>query len=254
MATLDLPFQRKTLPGPAPELGADAVHIWRVDLSGPMAARGNVLSPEEQSRAARIKHEGARSTFHRARTVLRLILGAYTGLDPAHLPIVIDGRGKPALDLPGAPFFNLSHTGALALVAVTRAAPVGVDIEIIRPAPRLDDLAARFFASGETAALRALPDAQRLDAFYACWTRKEAFVKAEGSGIANALSDFEVSVHPDEPARILSIKSDAASAGARTLHAFRPAPGAWGAVCLDAAPIEAIGFELVATDIKASCA
>ena len=246
MATLELPFQRKTLPGPAPELGADAVHIWRIDLSGPMAARENVLSLEEQSRAAMMKHDGARSTFHQARTALRLILGAYAGLGPAQLPIVIDGRGKPALDLPGAPFFNLSHTNALALVAVTRAAPVGVDVENIRPAPRLDDLAARFFASGETASLRGLPDAQRLDAFYACWTRKEAFVKAEGSGIANALSNFEVSVAPDEAARILSIKGDAAAAQARTLHAFRPAPDAWGAVCIDAALIKATGFDLVA--------
>ncbi len=246
MATLDLSFHRKTLPGPAPELGADAVHIWRIDLSGPMAARENVLSREEQSRAHMMKHEGARSTFHQARTALRLILAAYTGLDPAELPIVIDARGKPTLDVPGAPFFNLSHTNALALAAVSRAAPVGVDVEIIRPAPRLDDLAARFFASGETAALRALPDAQRLDAFYACWTRKEAFVKAEGSGIANALSAFEVSVSPDEPARIHSIKGDAGAAQTRTLHAFRPAPDAWGAVCIDAPLIDATGFEFVA--------
>jgi 4'-phosphopantetheinyl transferase len=246
MATLDLPFPRKTLPGAAPELGADAVHIWRIDLSGPMAARDNVLSREERSRAAMMKHEGARSTFHQARAALRLILAAYTGLAPADLPIVIDARGKPALDLPGAPFFNLSHTNALALVAVSRAAPTGVDIETIRPAPRLDDLAARFFASGETAALRALPEAQRLDAFYACWTRKEAFVKAEGSGIANALSGFEVSLAPDEPARILSVKGDAAAAQTRTLHAFRPAPDAWGAVCVDAASIVATGFELAA--------
>jgi 4'-phosphopantetheinyl transferase len=203
-----------------------------------------VLSREEQSRAAMMKHEGARSTFHQSRTALRLILAAYTGLNPAELPIVIDARGKPRLELPAAPFFNLSHTNALALAAVSRAAPVGVDVEIIRPAPRLDDLAARFFASGETAALRALPDAQRLDAFYACWTRKEAFVKAEGSGIANALSAFEVSVAPDEAARILSIRGEAAAAQARTLHAFRPAPDAWGAVCVDAASIVATGFEL----------
>ena len=246
MATLDLSFQRKTLPGPAPELGADAVHIWRIDFSGPMAARENVLSREEQSRATMMKHEGARSTFHQARTALRLILAAYTGLVPAALPIVIDARGKPTLDLAGAPFFNLSHTNTLALAAVSRAAPVGVDVETIRPAPRLDDLAARFFASGETAALRALPEAQRLDAFYACWTRKEAFVKAEGSGIANALSAFEVSVAPGEAARILSIKGDAAAAQARTLHAFRPAPDAWGAVCVEAASIVATGFALAA--------
>jgi 4'-phosphopantetheinyl transferase len=246
MATLDLRFQRLTLPGPAPELGADAIHIWRIDLSGPMAARENVLSREEQSRAAMMKHEGARSTFHQARTALRLILAAYTGCAPAELPIVIDARGKPMLDLADAPFFNLSHTNALALVAVSRAAAVGVDVETIRPAPRLDDLAARFFARGETAALRALPAAQRLDAFYACWTRKEAFVKAEGSGIANALSGFEVSVAPDEPARILSIKGDAAAEQTRTLHAFRPAPDAWGSVCVGAASIVATGFDLAA--------
>lgn len=244
MATINLSFQRHALPGPTPALGVDDVHIWRIDLSRPMGHRENVLSAEEMARAALMKHDGARATFQHARMALRMILSAYTGLPAGQLPIIIDARGKPRLDLTDAPFFNLSHAGALALVAVTRAAPVGVDVEIIRPTPRLGDLAERFFASGETAALRALPEAQRLDAFYACWTRKEAYVKADGTGIAGSLSGFEVSVTPDEPARILSIGGDAESAQARTLHAFRPAPSAWGAICIDAAPISAIGFDL----------
>jgi 4'-phosphopantetheinyl transferase len=244
MATLDLTFPSWNASGPAPALGRDEVHIWRIDLDLQAADRRNVLSAEEQSRANMMRHEGARATFQQARTALRLILGAYTGHEPADLRILLDARGKPGLDLSGAPFFNLSHAGALALVAVTRAAPVGVDIEFIRPAPRLDELAARFFAPGEVAALRALPESLRVDAFHACWTRKEAFVKAEGSGIANALTAFEVSLAPDEPAALVSIRGEAARAAGYTLHGFRPAPGAWGAVCVDAPEIRAGGFTL----------
>lgn len=243
MATLNLPFQRLALPGPAPAPGADEIHIWRIDLSQPTAPRANVLSAVEAARAAAMRHEPSRETFLKARTALRLILSACTGVEPTRLPIVIDARGKPSLDLPLAPHFNLSHSGALAMIAISRAAPLGVDVEVLRPTPRFDDLAARFFAPSETAALRALPEAQRLDAFYACWTRKEAFVKADGSGIANSLAEFEVSLAPDAPARLLSIRGDAEAAGARTLHAFRPAPNAWGAVCIETPNATVTGFD-----------
>jgi 4'-phosphopantetheinyl transferase len=214
-----------------------------VDLDAPMAPRANVLSPDEQARADMMKHEGARNGFERTRIALRLILSACTGVEPARLPIVIDSRGKPGLGLPDAPFFNVSHAGGVALVAVTRAGPVGVDIEFVRPAPRLDDIATRFFAPGEAAALRALPAARRLDAFYACWTRKEAFVKAQGSGLANSLAGFEVSVAPGEPARLVSIVDGAANEAA--LHAFRPLANAWGAICVRAPRIDVTGYELV---------
>lgn len=244
MATLDLTFTPRALPGPAPVLAAHSAHIWRVDLGRPRAARANVLSPDERARADRMRHAGARRAFEEARTAARLILAAYTGEDAALLPIVIDPRGKPELDLPDAPRFNLSHSDTLALVAVTSAASIGVDVEMLRPTPRLEDLAARFFAPRETAALRALPPAERLEAFFACWTRKEAYVKAQGSGIADALAAFEVSLAPGEPARLLSMRDDDSVPSRTTLHAFRPAADSWGAVCILAPAIEVSGFDL----------
>lgn len=246
MATLDLTFTRRALPGPPPKLRADAAHVWRIDLGAPMAGRANVLSADEMSRVLAFRHEGARSSFQMARIALRNILATYTGVAPARLPIVIDARGKPQLDLPDAPLFNLSHSGGLALLAITRAGAVGVDVELRRETPRFEDLAARFFARNESRALSAIPEAQRLDAFFACWTRKEAFVKADGAGIANMLQDFEVSLAPDAPARVLSVKGDADAALNTTLHAFRPAEDAWGALCVMAPDVTVSGYDFVA--------
>jgi len=245
MATLDLTFTPVALRREAPALAGDVAHVWRVRLEGPDASPGESLSDEERRRAASMKHAGARASFVTTRTALRRILAAYTGADAAQLPIIIDARGKPMLDAPGAPSFNVSHSGGLALIAVTRAARIGVDVETIRTTPRLEDIATRFFAPAEAAALRALPDDERADAFHACWTRKEAFVKAEGSGIAHAMAEFQVSLGPREPARLLSIRDDASSAQAWTLHAFRPSPDAWGAVCIEAPAITVLGFDLL---------
>jgi 4'-phosphopantetheinyl transferase len=244
MATLDLTYTPVALRREAPPLAADAAHVWRLRLDGAGDDPGACLSDAERRRAASMKHTGARASFVTTRIALRRILAAYTGVDAERLEIVIDARGKPSLDAHGAIHFNVSHSGGVGLVAVTRAATIGVDVETIRPLPRLDDIATRFFAPAEAAVLRALPEAERGDAFHACWTRKEAFVKAEGSGIAHAMAGFEVSVGPHEPARLLSIGNDALSAEAWTLHAFRPSPDAWGAVCIGAPGIGIAGFDL----------
>lgn len=244
MATLALFFPITAISSAAPPLCNREAHVWRVRLDETLDAGVTALSATEEARAARMKHEPTRLGFRRARAALRRVLGVYAQRDPADLVIAVDPRGKPFIDLPGAPQFNLSHSGALALIAVTRAAPVGVDLEFMRPLPRLADVAARFFASGEVAELMALPEAQRLDAFYACWTRKEAYVKAEGSGLANALAHFEVSLRPDEPAMLKTVRREAAAAKGFTMHAFRPVPDVWAAACVGAPDVSLAGFEL----------
>ncbi len=233
MATLDPVFSPRSLAGPAPVLEAASAHVWLVPLETPLAPCAAILSLEEQARAARMSHAGARDTFRHARTALRLILGHYLGTDPAALPLALGPHGKPWLDLPHAPQFNLSHSGALALLAVTADAPVGIDLEIIRPVSRMERLAETYFAPSEIAALASLPEAARLDAFHACWTRKEAFVKTSGAGLlTNPLSGFDVSLTPYAPADLRAIGGDRAAAEAFTLHAFRPQADTWASICI----------------------
>jgi len=121
--------------------------------------------------------------------------------------------------------FNLSHSHSLALYAFSHATAVGVDIERIGPMADLESIARNFFTPRETAALAALPDASRLEAFFNCWTRKEAILKATGQGIREGVDGVEVNVATDEPARVLSLKGDAAAARGWSLHSLQPATG-----------------------------
>ena len=99
--------------------------------------------------------------------------------------------------------FNLSHSHGIALYALTRGREIGVDIEYFRPDVEAGKLAERFFSPREAAVLRALPEHLRREGFFNCWTRKEAYIKAEGKGMAIPLSAFDVSLTPGEPAALL---------------------------------------------------
>jgi 4'-phosphopantetheinyl transferase len=120
--------------------------------------------------------------------------------------------------------FNLSHSGILALYAFTSGRAVGVDVELIRKVPDADDLAERFFSPTETALLRALPPDRRSLAFLACWTRKEAFIKALGLGLSCPLDAFDVTIDPDAPARITRIEERIDGVANWAMQAFTPLP------------------------------
>lgn len=246
MATLDLTFEPARL-RPAPPLGENEVHVWRVDLAAPLAPPENVLSREETQRAARMSHARTQRNFRHARTALRLILGAYAQAEPAVLPIAAGQHGKPACALEGAPRFNVSHSGEWALIALARA-DVGVDLEAVRPVTRLARLAENYFTPAEAEILAALPADARTDAFHACWTRKEAFVKTGGGGLTLSLRSFEVEFRPDRAAGLVSVGGRATSG--HTLHGFRPAPGFQGAVCVAAPNVMARGFAPDASSIR----
>ncbi|MBU2581444.1 MAG: 4'-phosphopantetheinyl transferase superfamily protein [Alphaproteobacteria bacterium] len=126
--------------------------------------------------------------------------------------------------------FNLTHSGEVAAIAVCRTAEVGIDVEQVRPVS--EGLARRYFSSAETEGIADLPEAQRLAAFFRCWTRKEAFVKATGEGIRRGLHSFTVSVAPDEAARVLSIDGDNEAGRAYCLENFEAGEGYAGAVCV----------------------
>jgi 4'-phosphopantetheinyl transferase len=183
-----------------------AVHVWRGSLEQPPAVRRrleSLLSYDEHERALRFRFDRDRDRYVVGRGVLRLLLGRYTGLDAASVRFEYGRHQKPVLAGGETPFFNLAHAGPVVLYAFSGCFPVGVDVEVMQPELPGDGIAERFFSPVEVAALRSFPKRERGRAFLACWTRKEAFLKARGDGLTLALDSFDVALAPDEPAAIL---------------------------------------------------
>jgi 4'-phosphopantetheinyl transferase len=220
-------------------LRAGDIHVWYVDLdvdTGTVDRLGAVLSGDELARAARFKFDRDARRFVVARGALRAVLGRYLGRPARSLTFMYGAYGKPALDEAHAGLdFNLSHSGEVAVIAASWGRAVGVDVELRRPLPDLAALAERSFAPGERSALDAVPEAERPAAFFRCWTRKEAFIKATGRGLAQPLEAFVVTLAPDAPARFLDIEGDPAALTRWTLHDLRPPEGYAGALVVDGA-------------------
>jgi 4'-phosphopantetheinyl transferase len=183
------------------------IHVWHVDLSAApeLIERGRaLLTPDELRRAERRVLPVHKTRFLLSHLALRCILALYLGISPEAVSVAHTLHGKPRLqsDDQGALEFNLSHSGDLALVAVSSDAPVGVDIERVRPwGPGVDDAPAHVFGARERCQLAAVPARLRPEAFTRCWTRKEAIAKAIGTGLSSALAAMDVGVWPlDEPA------------------------------------------------------
>ncbi len=144
-------------------------------------------------------------------------------------------RGKPALAQSieaGALKFNLSHSGELALVAVTQERDIGVDLEEIRLIEDADQIAEKFFSPRENETLRALSGAEKLEAFFHCWTRKEAYLKATGDGLARPTKSFDVTLAPGEPVRLVNVEGQSLEASRWSLVGLVPARGYVGAVAV----------------------
>jgi 4'-phosphopantetheinyl transferase len=193
-------------------LGAQDVHLWLLSLDSPpfpFEELAATLDRDERHRAARFHFDRDRRRFESGRGLLRHLMGRYTGTDPAALCFAYGPQGKPSLTGEAGPTrveFNLSHSSGWALLGVTRGRAIGVDLKAARHVPELEDIARRTFAPAEANQVLHLPPVQRTEWFYACWTRKEAFVKAVGGGLSVALDRFEVSVdHPCAPAQFRSI-------------------------------------------------
>ena len=178
----------------------DEVHVWRVALAldgEELSALGTLLSSDEYDRSLGFRSETLRCHWIAARGALRVILAAYTEIAPGALCFMTEPTGKPKL-LTAGPSFNLTHTDHLAFIAITGGGLVGIDAEIIRPEFRWESVGRSFFAREEISAIFQLAPELRARAFYACWTRKEAYLKALGFGL-QALKKFAVAVGPDEP-------------------------------------------------------
>jgi 4'-phosphopantetheinyl transferase len=210
-------------------LASDEVHVWRVFLGLPadvVTRLFDVLDEEEQRRARRFRFQQDRLHFVIAHAALRDILARYLQRPAPGLRFEQNDFGKPALtDADDWLQFNLSHSGDWALIAVATGMPVGVDVERMRADFGGEAIARRFFSPAEVTALMTLPPEQRADAFFLCWTRKEAFIKAVGMGVSFPLDGFAVSLHPHEPARVLWVKDDPAAPERWTLQGLHPAAG-----------------------------
>ncbi len=193
------------------------------------------LSPDEARRAASIRIERVRRRFIAARGTLRAVVAREVGSSPGSLRFVAAPLGKPSLDFPRVdpPMeLNLSHSEDLLIVAVARGHAVGVDVEVIRPEVDVEGLAARFFSPGERDRLLALDPADRRGAFFTCWTRKEAYIKARGEGLAIALDRFDVAFGPGEPPALLADRADPGAPGEWTLLDLPLFPNAAAAIAV----------------------
>jgi 4'-phosphopantetheinyl transferase len=185
-----------------------------------------------------------RRRFALRRSALRRILGAYLERSPADVAIVLAARSKPELACPGDPplRFNVSHSGEIALVGVTRGADLGVDVEVIRAMADRDSVARQVFSPAEREEYESLADEDRTAGFFNGWTRKEAFLKAQGEGLFGDLSGFDVTLAPGRPPRLLRVGAAPDEAERWRLVSFEPEPGAVGAAALRAAECRLVAW------------
>jgi 4'-phosphopantetheinyl transferase len=186
-------------------LPVDELHVWRASLDAETEVSEmlhRVLAADERERARRFRFERDRSRYVAGRGLLRVLLGRYVGCNPGDIRFTYGQHGKPRLDRNG-PWFNVSHSGPLALFAFSSSVEVGVDVELDDADFSRDLIAERFFSPAEVKVLRSLPDSLQPRAFLSGWTRKEAFIKARGDGLSLPLDSFDVTLAPGQPVAIL---------------------------------------------------
>ena len=212
-------------------LGEDEIHVWHANLAqttSRILGFESTLTPDERRRANRFHFQTDRDHFIVARGLLRAILSRYLDIKPSQLRFCYSPYGKPALAKESGGDvlrFNLSHSHGIALYALTLHRDLGIDLEQIRTDWACEKIAARFFAPSEVAQLRALPANMWHEAFFHCWTRKEAYIKARGEGVSLPLDKFEVSLAPGDSAALLSVKGDPQEASRWSMKELRVGPG-----------------------------
>jgi 4'-phosphopantetheinyl transferase len=215
----------------------EEIHVWHAALDREEKVLGRLessLSPEEKARADRFHFVNDRNRFVVARGLLRELLGKYLQQAPPDLEFSYGQHGKPSLsgrDASSGLCFNLSHSAGLVVYAIARERNLGIDVEHVRPESAGEDIAKRYFSVCEVSELQTLPADEKVEGFFHCWTRKEAYLKATGMGLQIPLDSFAVSLLPGKPAEFLG--------GVEPrwhLDAHHPAEGYVAAVVYDGAP------------------
>jgi 4'-phosphopantetheinyl transferase len=202
------------------ELHPGVVHLWQRRLDASAAevnAYCRLLSSEEQERALRFRVERPRKEFVLTRGTLRTLLAQYLGITPQEVHFRYAVRGKPALEGESGLCFNVSHTDGLALMAFVMRRTIGIDVENLVRGVDAQRLAERFFSERERQALRSLRGDELQAAFFRCWTRKEAYIKAKGDGLSLALHEFDVSIAEQDRDALLATRPDPTEAARWTV-------------------------------------
>ncbi|HEY2645581.1 MAG TPA: 4'-phosphopantetheinyl transferase superfamily protein [Candidatus Acidoferrales bacterium] len=213
------------------------IHVWSAALEREeniISQLESTLSLEEKARADRFHFARDRNRFVVARALLRELLGGYLHHAPEGLEFSYGQHGKP--ELSGAYgssglSFNLSHSSGLVVYAIANGRNLGIDVEHTRANSAGDGIAERYFSASEVSDLQSLPPEARVDGFFRCWTRKEAYLKATGMGLHIPLDSFAVSLAPGKPAEFLSGVDHRWH-----LAAFDPGEGYLAALAYDGAP------------------
>jgi len=213
----------------APAIWPNEVHVWKIYLKTPsLCDNREILSTDELVRASRFRFHTDSDRFIAARSSLRIILARYLRAQPMELRFGLNSFGKPHLtgsqDELGLRF-NLSHSHDMALLAVARNRDVGVDIEYRRADFATDEIAARFFSRSERNQLGAIAPEYKTEAFFNCWTRKEAYIKARGEGLSFPLDEFDVAFAPGAPPALLGNRRDANEVSRWSFEELSPAEG-----------------------------
>jgi 4'-phosphopantetheinyl transferase len=230
-------------------LPEEEVHLWRIDLSALRTGEDRwqrILSSDEAARAARYRFQVDRQRYAISRGVLRTILGSYLRIDPVCIAFSYSAREKPSLSSVHAESgitFNISHSGEVTLLAFTRNRDIGVDVEEIGRKSDLEAIARRFFSAHEQKQLFALPPEARSEAFFRCWTRKEAYIKATGDGLSLPLSQFDVSIAPGDCDALIATRPDATEAARWSMREIPAGAGYIGALCVRGRDWELRGWQ-----------
>lgn len=230
------------------DLQSHQVDVWRVSLDlqpDSVKSAESTLSADETERASRFHFDKDRLRFIAAHGSLRDILSRYLQCEPYQLSFSRNEYGKPFLTRKTTEVvttkkieFNLSHSGNYALIAVALERKVGIDVERIREDIESENLAARYFSPSETSELMALPAKQRVVGFFNCWTRKEAYIKAQGLGLSLPLDSFDVSLAPNESAILQATRPDPHESTRWTLLTLDVESGYAGALAVEGKQLE----------------
>jgi 4'-phosphopantetheinyl transferase len=214
------------------------VHLWRIDLAALRTEEFDwtkTLSSDEAARAGRFRFPVDHHRYAATRGLLRKLLAGYLSADPLALNFSYSAKEKPSLSPPYSESgitFNISHSGGVSLLAFTRKREIGVDVEEVRTDFEVDTIARRFFSSKEREQLVALPREKRFEAFFRCWTQKEAYIKATGDGLSLPLSQFDVSIIPDDRDALIATRPDALEAAEWSMREVPAGPAYVAALCV----------------------
>lgn len=230
-------------------LEAGQAHVWRIDLrtlGQDLNLYEDVLSEVEFSKAQKFYFQADRIRYACTRATTRRILGKYLHIAPGNLVFGYNQYGKPHLDdmkLERNLDFNISHAGNISLLAVVKDRRIGVDLEKVHNDDSLNTIAKRFFTPDEFERLILLPDALRPEAFFTCWTRKEAFIKARGEGLTIPLDQFAVTFSPDEIPGVTYNRYTPEESELWEMYHLEPDEGYVGALVVEGTSLDVVGWD-----------